>query len=72
LVFRALRNGKSVRELQTLARKKLRDLINQAAMTLTMRRNPALRAISPSGQLLEHDSEKWKPVFRKNHAQTKS
>jgi hypothetical protein len=24
------------------------------------------------GGALEHDSEKWKPVFRKNHAQTKS
>jgi hypothetical protein len=23
-------------------------------------------------RLLEHDPEKWKPVFRKDHAQTKS
>ena len=24
-----------------------------------------------SARILEHDPEKWKPVFRKDHAQTK-
>jgi len=27
---------------------------------------------SPDSDQLEHDPEKWKPVLRKNHAQTKS
>jgi hypothetical protein len=29
-------------------------------------------AVDVKTQVLEHDPEKWKPVFRKDHAQTKS
>jgi hypothetical protein len=27
--------------------------------------------LGPRGPILEHDPEKWVPVFRKDHAQTK-
>ena len=32
---------------------------------------PPKQRCTASGMRLEHDPEKWKPVFRKDHAQTK-
>src|SRR5258708_7151835 len=32
---------------------------------------PGLAGIGAPGSVLEHDPEKWEPVFRKDHAQTK-
>jgi hypothetical protein len=29
------------------------------------------RGVQPAPSLLEHDPEKWTPVFRKDHAQTR-
>jgi hypothetical protein len=36
-----------------------------------MANKPTKRRINPSCRFLEHDPEKWAPVFRKDHAQTK-
>jgi hypothetical protein len=32
--------------------------------------NPFAANVVPSPRKLEHDPEKWEPVFRKDHAQT--
>jgi hypothetical protein len=43
----------------------------RAAMSAIKRNRQAEAGASRARWSLEHDPEKWKPIFRKDHAQTK-
>jgi len=44
---------------------------DKADMRLTTIRAGSVFSPGPAAVLVEHDPEKWVPVFRKDHAQTK-